>query len=179
MGIAPVPCLHSPLENTGDGGVRLWGDAASQRDMGLLEMSRTQCRGDKPGWYLPGSGWVPSTQTCHGSTGSMWVAEGQLSEEPSWHLRSGRRKQQEHGVGEEGEEEDGAAAAKGNLRADGIPGLGEGGSWGDWAGTAAGLSGGCSPLGSRCPPPCLVPPPQPCTPVALVVLPQPPQGKRN
>lgn len=146
---------------------------------GLLEMSRTQCRGDKPGWYLPGSGWVPSTQTCHGSTGSMWVAEGQLSEEPSWHLRSGRRKQQEHGVGEEGEEEDGAAAAKGNLRADGIPGLGEGGSWGDWAGTAAGLSGGCSPLGSRCPPPCLVPPPQPCTPVALVVLPQPPQGKRN
>lgn len=34
MGIAPVPCLHSPLENTGDGGVRLWGDAASQRDMG-------------------------------------------------------------------------------------------------------------------------------------------------
>lgn len=65
-------------------------------------------------------------------------------------------------MGEEGEEEDGAAAAKGNLRADGIPGLGEGGSWGDWAGTAAGLSGGCSPLGSRCPPP------MPCpTPSAL------------
>lgn len=55
-------------------------------------------------------------------------------------------------MGEEGEEEDGAAAAKGNLRADRIPGLGEGGSWGDWAGTAAGLSGGCSPLGSLCPP---------------------------